>query len=187
MKYSLSAFAFGLFLSVGAHGGTIVSVQSVTAAAGGPGAIDVSLTNTGSSTIMVGAFTFGISTTNPAISFTDANTLTVLDGQSILVSDVFATPLTGAAVASGATVDLGHVLFTVASDSAIGVFTTSLLATPATSLSDTSGAHIVIDTLSNGTVTVGGVPEPSSLLLLLSGVALICVRHSAFIVGATLR
>src|ERR1039457_2312102 len=103
MKYSLSAFAFGLFLSVGAHGGTIVSVQSVTAAAGGPGAIDVSLTNTGSSTIMVGAFTFGISTTNPAISFTDANTLTVLDGQSILVSDVFATPLTGAAVASGAT------------------------------------------------------------------------------------
>ena len=196
MKYSTTAFAVLLFLSVGAHGSTIVSVQSVGAAAGGSGAFDVSLNNTGSSTITVGAFTFGISTTNTAISFVDANTSTVLggyifagkslfgpdltgpsSGQSLSVSDVFATPLSGALVAPGATLGPGHVLFVVGSNSATGAFTISLVGNPATSLSDPSGNVIAIDTLGDGTVNITGAPEPSSLFLVLMGFSLVWVKR----------
>ena len=80
MKHSTTAIAACIFLSVAGYAGTIVSVQSVAATAGGSGAFDVLLTNTGPFSISVAAFTFGISTTNSAISFTDGNTSTVLDG-----------------------------------------------------------------------------------------------------------
>jgi len=194
MKYSISVFTIGLFLSAGVHGSTIVSAQSVTASAGGAGALDISLTNTGPSALTFGAFTFGISTTNTAISFTDAKTSTVLDGyifaghslfgpdltgpssgQSLSVSDVFATPLAGATVLSGATFDLGHILFTVAPNAAAGAFTVSLLANPATSFSDPSGNNIAVNTLTNGSVTISATttPEPSSLFLLFAGVPLL--------------
>src|ERR1017187_3817383 len=95
MKYSISALTFGLFLSVAARGAIIVSVQPVTAAAGGSGAFDVSLTNTGPSTIIVGAFTFGISINNQAISFTDANISTLLDGYIFAGHSLFGPDLTG--------------------------------------------------------------------------------------------
>jgi hypothetical protein len=154
------------------------------------------LTNTGPSTVVIGAFTFGISTTNTAISFVDANTSTVQGsyifagkslfgpdltgpstGQSLSVSDVFTTPLSGTVVASGATFGLGHVLFVVGSSSATGGFAISLEGNPATSLSDPSGNVITINTLSNGTVNITGAPEPSSLLLALMGALLIWIRQ----------
>ena len=193
MKYTISTFVFGFLFVVGLRASTIISVESITSNPGTSGTFDVSLTNEGPSNITVAAFTFGLAVNNPAISFTDANTSTVSNsyifaghslfgpdltgsnsGQSLLVSDVFSTPLSGTVVDSGATFDLGHILFTVGSNSSPGPFTVTL-DDLATSLSDPSGTNITINTLSNGTLTVTGAPEPSSLLLLLAGAGFILV------------
>lgn len=189
MKQTLSFLALGVLLSVASPAATI-SLQSVTAAPGSSGAFDVSFTNDGSSAITVGAFTFGLSIPNTAINITDVTTAVnnyifagdslfgpdlsgPLTGQTALASDVFDIPLSGTTVAPGATVGLGEVFFTVDSTSATGPFITGLVADPAvTSLSDPSGNAITIDALTDGAINVSvptsGVPEPSTLLLLLA-------------------
>lgn len=178
-----------------ANASSIVSIQSVTVAAGSSAnGIDVELTNTGPSALSIGGFSFEISIATLDVSFTGADTFTTAayifggnslfgpilaapaSGQSLLVSDIFAIPFSGATLGAGATVGLGRVLFDVSPFAAGGVFSVSLTPFPITSLSDELGNDVPIDVLSSGQITISApqpsaVPEPSSLLLLASGIA----------------
>jgi hypothetical protein len=180
-----------------ARADVIVSVQSVTAAAGSSAnGIDVLLSNLGPSAVTIGGFSFGISIANLDISFTGANTSTAAaayifgtdslfgpdltgptSGQSLSTSDLFSIPFAGVTLAAGTIVGLGHVLFDVSPNAASGSFPVDLALFPTTSLSNESGNNVPIDTLSSGriTITPETVPEPSSLSMLLSGVAFVAV------------
>src|SRR5262249_3004242 len=132
----------------------IVSVGSTSVDAGTTGnPLDVELTNTGPAAVTIGGFSFGVSIANPDISFTDANTSTVLQyifagnslfgpdltgptsGQSLNTSDVFAGANNGTTLGAGTTVGIGHLLFDVAALAGPGSFAVNLSA-PFTSLSD---------------------------------------------------
>lgn len=106
-----------------------MTVQSVTVNAGSTGnLLDVALTNTGPSDVIVEGFSFGISTANPGINFTSATTalapyifvsdsffgprIDTANGAALIVSDLDSTFL-GVTVTAGSTVGLGHVLFDV--------------------------------------------------------------------------
>ncbi len=155
------------------------------------------LTNSGPSSISVGSFSFGILTAYPIINFTDANTSTavpyvltgdslfgpdltgLVSGQSLTTSDVALHPLSGDTLASSDTVGLGHILFNVAANAAPGQYAINLAAYPTTSLSDPAGGAISTTTLTGGQITITGVssvPEPSSMLLLLSVAPMVLVR-----------
>ena len=184
--FLVAGTALGLLGSLPVKASLIVTVQSVTAAAGDINdAFDVTLQNTGGD-VTIGGFTFNVSTTDTNISFTDATTATTLAAYIFAGSSAFGPDLTGAnsgqtfalgpsdlstilagvTVAGGTTVGLGHVFFSVASGAAPGPFAVTLGATPAvTSLSDPGGNNIPIDTLTNGTITITSTPEPASLLL----------------------
>ena len=174
----------------GARASLIVSVQSVTAAPGSSAnGLEVLLSNTGPSDITIAAFSFGVTTANPNISFTDANTSTVsapylflghslfgpdltgaTSGQSLSTSDVFDNPLAGATLLSGTTAALGHILFDVSPGAGGGTFLVPLAAFPATSLADPAGSNINFQA-SFGQITITGAaatPEPSTLVMLLS-------------------
>ena len=172
-----------------AHAELILTMESVTAAAGSSGnAFDVELINSGPSAVTVGAFSFGIATANPNISFTDANTATVLapyifagnsffgpdltgptSGQSLTASDLYAIP-SGISLAAGTTVGLGHVLFDVSLSASAGAFAVNF-DLPKTSLADPLGSTLGLTALLPGEITITGgaaVPEPSSLFPLLA-------------------
>jgi hypothetical protein len=184
---AMTAFTIGLTI---AHASVIVSVQSVTVGPGSSGdGFDVLLTNSGPSSITVGAFSFGITIADSMINFTDANTSTAVpyvlagdslfgpdltgptSGQSLISSDVALYPLSGGTLASGVTEGLGHILFNVAANAAPGQYAVSLGGYPTTSLSDPAGSVVSITTLTSGQITIASVstvPEPSSILLLLA-------------------
>jgi hypothetical protein len=180
------------FLSVAAgsgHAGALLSLQSASGAPGSTGnQFDVLLTNTGPSTLSVGAFTFSISVTNPSIVFTGATTTTAatyvfganslfgpdltgaVSSQTLAASDLFSTPAAGATVGSGVTVGLGRVSFLIAAGATPGVFPVSFAAFPASSLSDPNAQNIAIGSLNSGSITITGsgppVPEPSTIWLI---------------------
>ena len=184
-----------VFGPAAAPAAVIVSVQSVTAAAGSSGnALDVELTNSGRGALVIGAFTFGIVTANSHISFTDAGTQTTAayifganssfgpdltgatSGQSLIASDVFKIPSSGASLSSGSTVGLGRLLFDVSPLAVAGTFPVDLKIFPVTTLSDQVGGAINIDSFLPGEITISGalgIPEPSSLLMLFAGAIVI--------------
>jgi hypothetical protein len=186
------ACAAALLLTGGtASAGMVVGVQSVTALAGTTGdTLDITLTNTGPSAVAIGGFSFGLSTTSPDITFTDAtvNTTTatyIFAGNSLFGPDITSAtgpPLTaadlsvtpaGTTLASGATFGLGHVFFNVSSTAPGGPITASLVSAD-TSLSDAAGHNVPVNTLDNGTITVipaatVAVPAPPSVIPLLTG------------------
>ena len=116
------------------------------------------LTNDGTSSFNIAAFVFGLSTTDPDITFTDADVNTevmpyifsgdsfvqieegtpvislqlvsfpALPAQILTASDV-TNDATGIVVAPGGTADLGRVLFDVASDPTSQTFTVSFIDT----------------------------------------------------------
>jgi hypothetical protein len=162
-----------------ANADLIVSFGSSTATVGGSQVIDVLLTNTGSA-VTVDGFSFDFTTSNPFITFMQANTSTTTDpyifagdskfgpiisttpppnGKTVIATDVAAT-CCGYALGSGSTIALGEVLFQVAANATVG--TASLISDQSgTSLSDMNGRGIPITTLTNGQITVTTVPEPS--------------------------
>jgi len=166
--------------TVRADAGLIVLAPAITGTVGSTGTFDIVFQNTGAASVPIGGFSFGISTSNPGITFTSATISTVAPyvfgvdslfgpniatstGTSLVASD-FPLSVPAVAVASGATVGLGDVTYSIAGAAATGLFTITL--SPAvTSLSDGVGASIPIDTLTNGTLTVtaAAVPEPASL------------------------
>src|SRR5215472_17937772 len=70
-----------LLPAIPARAAFVFSVQTPLAATQGStgNVFDVLLTNTGSSAVTIGSFSFGVTTTNLGISFTDATFATVLD------------------------------------------------------------------------------------------------------------
>jgi hypothetical protein len=169
--------------------GVILTIQSAAANQNSTGnSFDVTLANTGPSSVSIDAFSFGIQTANADLSFTDATTATAApyifgvdtlfgpdltgatSGQSLSTSDV--DSVSQVTLAGGSTVGLGHVLFSVAAGAVPGVFAVTFIS-PATSLSDAQENAVAIDALQNGTITIAStVPEPS-LLLPLAAVLLI--------------
>lgn len=179
--------------SLDARADLIISVVSVSVNSGTTGnPLDVELTNSGPSAVTIGGFSFGISITNPNVSFTDANISTtaapyifagnslfgpdltgLTSGQSLETSDVFGTPNNGVSLGSGATVGIGHILFDVSAAAVTGTFPVTLAASPFSSLSDAFANDIPVNRLSPGEIAITGsvaeVPEPSTLCTLLAG------------------
>jgi hypothetical protein len=187
--------------AVPARASLILAVQSVAVNPGTSGdGFDVTLQNTGGSPVTIGGFSFGLSISNVSLTFTGANMSTTptyaflgdsfdaihsfslvinLTSQSVLASDL-SNSGAGDVVGAGATVGLGHIIFSVAGNAAAGPSTVTLGAFPASSLSNPSGGNLAI-VLSNGTITinsVAGVPEPSTWTLIGLGMpALLLARR----------
>jgi hypothetical protein len=70
-----AGIVIGLLATAPAKANLIIAVQSVTAGPGN-GAFDVTLTNSGPTAASIAGFNFNLSTTDTAISFTDATTAT---------------------------------------------------------------------------------------------------------------
>ncbi len=181
-----------------ARAGLIVTAKNGTGAVGSTGnAFDVILTNTGPSAVSLGGFSFGLTTANSNITFTQANVSTTTPyifpganslfgpvisttpppaGQTVIASDL---GISGVSLGVGNSVGLGHVLFDVSAGAANGTFPVTLTPFPTTSLSDPNGNDVPVTSLVNGSITITGgtnggggtgVPEPSTLLMLtLSG------------------
>jgi hypothetical protein len=196
---SFTIAAAVLMVASPATAAVILTAGSTPALPGDTGdTLDIVLSNTGPSSIVVNSFNFEITVSNVAITFTDATTGTVAapyifsghslfgpdiatsgPGQLLDASDLFDTPASGATVGAGVTVGLGHVFFNV-SNAASGSYTVSFNpGSAATSLSDPNGGPITIDQFNNGTITIPGasVPEPSAAIPVLAGLAWICSRR----------
>jgi len=150
--------------------------------------LDVTLTNAGLAPLTLAGFSFEIEATDPHVTFTSATTdtgtvyvfagsslfgptiSTSAPGQTLDASDFWGGS-GGAAVAAGATVGLGHVFFDVSAGATPGPVSVMLSPFPGTSLSDPLGDIIVIGTLTNGSITISPVPEPSAMTLMLLGLA----------------
>jgi hypothetical protein len=190
------AAAAALFTCRAAPAALVITAQSVTAHAGDSGdALDVTLTNTGSSAVQVQGFSFRLSTDGLGINFDSASTATTTapyifashsafgpqidtgNGATLQVSDVYDTNA-GITVGAGATMGLGEVLFDVAPNTPTGPVNVILAAYPATSLNGPGPNfdNIPVGSLTNGTITIVGnaaaVPEPMSVTLL--GVGVVC-------------
>jgi hypothetical protein len=179
---------------------SIQSPLSVKAGDSGDG-FDVLLTNVSGPAVSIAAFTFEISTTSTDITFTDANTgtlaapyifsgnslfgpdITVANtGQDLSAGDLFSVFASDITLGTGATVALGHILFDVSTKAPTESVGVTLAAFPATSLSDDLLNNIPISTLTGSQVNISGgatiIPEPSSLILLLTAVPLVwCGRR----------
>jgi hypothetical protein len=171
--------------SPAAHGALIVLAPAVIGAPGTSGTFDIVLQNTGAASISIGGFSFGVSTTNPGVTFSSATIsttaaayifgadslfgpdITIASGTSLSASD---NPASVASynVAGGATVGLGHLSYAISGAATPGTLTLSL-SPSATALADQNGNPIKIDALTDGSVSVTGTPEPGGFALVLSG------------------
>ncbi len=179
---AVALLAVALFPAVPAHASIIIAVDSVLAAAGSTGkTLEVTLQNTGPSDITVAGFAFEISTADLDITFTGTDISTtdpyVFAGDSLLgpnintlgsgqTMDGFDLAFSGGdVVAAGSTVGLGRVFFDVAPGAVLG---SSAVVTvqpfPGTNLSDSSGANIPIDQLTDGQINIT-TPEPATVAL----------------------
>lgn len=197
-RLAIGCLAVCFLGALSARADLVISVGSTSVDPGTTGnPLDVELTNTGPAAITIGGFSFGVSIGNPNISFTDANTSTVLayifagnslfgpdltgptSGQSLNTSDVFAGGNNGTTLGAGTTLGIGHLLFDVSALAGTGTFAVNLAA-PFTSLSDENAIGIPVNTLSAGKITIEGpseIPEPATLGVLLAGVAIIVGAH----------
>lgn len=178
------ASAAGLFLAGAplAHATVIVAAPSITASPGTFGNFDVTLSNTGPSAIQIAGFAFSITTTNSAITFTAVSISTaapyVFAGHSLFgptidlgpgttstleATDNYDIPNANVTIASGTTVGLGHISYSIASTATLGNFAITLGAFPVTSLSDALGNNVTINKLIPGSISI--VPEPGTMLL----------------------
>jgi len=177
-----------------AYADLILSVESVSANPGDSGdTFDVLLTDSGSPGVSVAGFNFTIQISDPDITaigvFTSTATAPyIFSGSSLLgpeIDDQLTPTIIAADVSTGSTTlnsgdvfGLGQVLFSVSPTAAGGPVTVSFVTSGGTAdndLSDPNGANIPITTFTSGTITVNAVPEPSGLLLMLTGTAALAV------------
>ena len=180
---AIAGIVLGLLGSIPACASLIVTVGSTTVNANSMlDSFDVTLMNTGSGAVTISATDIEVTTTNTAITFTDATVGTAVSyifaGNSLLgpdilgntgsappslsAGDVWGGGGAGFVLNSGATVGLAHVIFSVGNTSGSASVTLS----PLTSLSDQNGMLLALDTTSVGTITINGsaTPEPSTLI-----------------------
>jgi hypothetical protein len=168
----------------------IVLAPSISDVTGSSGTFDVVLLNTGAAAVSIGGFSFGVSTSNPGITFTLATISTAstyifagdsLNGPNIdtstgtaLVASDNPFIASSYAVGSGAAAGLGHVSYSISGGAATGTFAITL-SPAATSLSDAAGSNIPITALTDGSINVTAAPEPSTLGLAGALALLACV------------
>ena len=187
LKSSLGFAGIAILLTLGAtraEASLIFLAPAIDALPGSTGTFDILLENTGPSSVAIGGFEFGISTTNSSILFTDATINTVSAPYIFGIDSLFGPDIaltTGTSltaddnpasvgsydVAAGETVGLGNVSYSISSASPYGQFAITFSPSPTSVLADAAGANIPITTLSNGSFEV--TPEPSSILLMLGG------------------
>ena len=200
-----AALAALLLFSAPAQADFIFSLEpGITAAAGSTGNFfDVLLTNTGGSAVTVGGFSFGITTADTDITFTNADTSTTapyvftgdsfddmngftlytnsLPGQTVEAAD-FSNSGSGESVGAGATVGVGRIMFDIANGATPGPFAVTFENSPTTSLSDNNGGNLDF-TATPGTITITSgttVPEPAQgglMICALAGFAILVQRR----------
>jgi hypothetical protein len=187
LKSALGYAGVAILLTLGAtraEASLIFLAPTIDALPGSTGTFDILLENTGPSSVAIGGFSFGISTTNPSILFTDATINTVSAPYIFGIDSLFGPDIaltTGTSltandnpasvgsydVPAGETVGLGNVSYSISSTSPFGAFAITFAGFPTSALVNAAGADIPITTLSNGSFEV--TPEPSSILLALGG------------------
>jgi hypothetical protein len=168
-----------------------VPTQVVPGTPGSTGAFDLTLTNTGpGASPAIDGFTFrldvsgasGVTFTGVTIGTTAApyifagnslfgpNIGTSAPGSSASASDLFAIFGFGTTLGPGATVGLGHVSYGIAAGAPGGVDPITIFL-PQTSLSDSAfpTPNNVPFTAVNGSLTVIGVPEPATVMMMGAG------------------
>ena len=193
-KLAALCFLAVLGATAPAHADLIVSLQPVTSTPK-PGdigdALEVVLSNSGAS-VNLNSFFFDVSTTDTDITFTDATAATVINsyifaanstfgpdivnpgftpGQEISASDIASAP-DFTTLGTGGVVSLGEVFYNVAPNAVVQPFAVTFNQA-GTSLSDDLGNNIPIDQFQSATLDISAVPEPSSILLLLTGTAFV--------------
>ncbi len=178
----------------------IVSLSPLSdVAAGSTGnGFDVLLTNGSPSAVSIAGFFFEVLASSPGVTFTGATTGTAtpyifgadsLFGPNIAEfgsgsGDLGASDLDAVdqiSLAAGSTVGLGHVLYNVSPTAPTETVSFDLAGFPGTSLSDDLGNDVAIQSFTGGKFTingaVAGVPEPSTLVLLLAIMPLVLFRR----------
>ena len=196
-RFQTVAALLGLAMAAAppARADLVVSVSSAAVNAGTANDfVNVNLLNTGPSAVTIGAFSFGISVTNPDITFTGATTSTgtpyiftgdslfgpaigIAAGQSLTASDLFDIAGSGVVVGAGGSAGLGHVFFDAGANAASGVFAV-WLSTLETSLADPTSANLPIQSLINGQISIAAqtsVPEPSAISEIFIALAVLSV------------
>ena len=177
----------------------IITVLDSSAAPGGTGTFDITLTNTGAVDINIGTFSVE-PTLSPTsgVHFTDVTTATTLPyifaaSSSVTASSPFSydlfpnTDFTASdssfstlgyeTIAAGATLGLAHVLYSVDAGTPLGTAPVRLNLT-GTALDDGAGNFLTFTPV-NGTITIAlrAVPEPSTVLLMGIGGGLLFLRR----------
>ena len=171
-----------------ARADAIISAPSVIALPGSSGDFDILLTNTGSSTVAVGAFTFAISTSSSEVNFTSASTTTTAapyifegnsfdainglplatrTGQDLTASDI-ANNAIQSFLNSATTLSLGKVFYTISPSARFEAVDIAFSST-ATSLSDYLGRPVPATTV-NGQITLAPEPRQTAVVAALLGV-----------------
>jgi hypothetical protein len=171
--------------------------------AGGPAtpgssfnSFDVTLTNSGPSDVVIAGFSFEITTTSAYVNFSDVTVSTqsapyifgaysefgpditiFASGNTVLAGDNYVTPFEGVTLATGQTLDLGHVVFTLDSTAPSTPIPINFSTDASTGVNDPNGIpfqDLSIPGPGVLTIPVGGaaVPEPSSFVLALQGLLL---------------
>ena len=169
-----------------ARAGLVIGTAGITAIPGSSSnSFDVTLTNNGMTGVDIAAFSFEITTSSGYASFSDVTINTqsapyifagnslfgpditlVATGNTVSAEDNYATPDQGVTLGSGQTLDLGHVVFALASGAPAVPIPLTFVGFPATGVNAPDGTQY--------SVTFGTVPEPASLLLGLQGLLLTC-------------
>lgn len=173
----------------------VMQVQNTAAAPGSTNSLNVFLTDTGG-TFQIGGFTLEVSVpSGSGVTFTGATTNTTpayiygtlqsppftfntFPNTDTTVSDTDFSAPGYVTMTSGESVGLGDFGYSVASGTATGPITVTIV--PAgTSLSDGNGNSISFTSM-NGIITVAPIPEPGTLLLCgLAGFGGLMVRRRA--------
>lgn len=170
---------------------SITPIQPVAAPGEVGDAFDVIVTNTGPSSISVGGFFFGISTTDPDVTFTSALISTTADPY-IFAGDSFDNHLSiplnftsgmslkandqtfdnaGITIGPGVSMALGEVFYNVSPSAVVpGFFTVAFVTNPGVNTLSTPAptSNITIDVLQSQDIPIN-TPEPGALLLVPGG------------------
>jgi hypothetical protein len=157
---------------------------------------DVTLTNSGPSDVVIAGFSFEITTTSAHVNFSDVTVSTqsapyifcaysefgpditiFASGNTVLAGDNYVTPYEGVTLATGQTLDLGHVVFALDSTAPSTPIPINFTTDASTGVNDPNGIpfqDLSIPGPGVLTIQVGGAaaPEPSSFVLALQGLLL---------------
>ncbi len=167
------------------------------------GAFDVTLTNTGLSSLSIAGFSFEVTVGNSGFTLLSVDETTTASyifagnslfgpdlgfngtGQTIQAADVTAD-FGNVIIGAGTTVGLGHVTFSMLPATGMGNYDLTFTGGAASnSLSDADGNLVPSDSTARGTInvmagTTGVVPEPSTFILMLTAAgALAILRRRA--------